>query len=192
MTKLDGIQHGTLTAYRYKCRCDECRAANTAYQRAWVAKNAEKHRGYVNAWGAANADRIRDRKRARFRENLEARTAKNARTKDWRVRNPDKVREHDGAYRKANPDKRLSYNRRRRALRLKADTRTVTERDWQRLVARFDHRCAYCGESRPLTRDHVIPLTRGGRHAIGNLLPACKPCNSSKHQKLLVEWRSSA
>ncbi|WP_203620386.1 HNH endonuclease [Streptomyces sp. SID8499] len=38
------------------------------------------------------------------------------------------------------------------------------------------------------TVDHVIPLSRGGQHAEGNLVPACKSCNSSKGDKLLIEW----
>ncbi|HEX8510460.1 MAG TPA: HNH endonuclease [Propionibacteriaceae bacterium] len=49
--------------------------------------------------------------------------------------------------------------------------------------------CAYCGECRPLTMDHVVPLARGGRHAIGNLAPACETCNKRKGSMLLVEWR---
>lgn len=39
--------------------------------------------------------------------------------------------------------------------------------------------------------DHVIPLARGGRHGIGNVLPACQPCNSSKGARLLAEWNVS-
>lgn len=38
-------------------------------------------------------------------------------------------------------------------------------------------------------RDHVVPIRRGGRHSIGNLLPSCNRCNLSKAAKLLVEWR---
>lgn len=81
-------------------------------------------------------------------------------------------------------------------LRLKTMRRTaeaadgVTERDWRRLVSRYDGRCAYCGTAtaRPAA-DHVVPLVRGGRHTIGNLLPVCKRCNSSKGAQLLSEWR---
>jgi 5-methylcytosine-specific restriction endonuclease McrA len=66
----------------------------------------------------------------------------------------------------------------------------VTERDWRRLVERFGGCCAYCGKhTARLSADHVVPLSRGGRHAIGNLLPACRRCNSSKGSKLLAEWR---
>lgn len=85
-----------------------------------------------------------------------------------------------------------SENRRRgRARRRKAEIRLVTEADWRRLVARYRGLCAYC-KQRPWTdRDHIIPLSRGGRHSIGNLLPACEFCNTSKHNRLLVEWRAA-
>lgn len=72
----------------------------------------------------------------------------------------------------------------------RAKTKTkVLDRDWRRLVQRHDHRCAYCHARKPLTADHVVPLSRGGLHTIGNLLPACKSCNSRKHTRYLTEWR---
>jgi 5-methylcytosine-specific restriction endonuclease McrA len=37
--------------------------------------------------------------------------------------------------------------------------------------------------------DHIIPLSRGGNHSIGNLAPCCINCNSKKRTKLLVELR---
>lgn len=61
--------------------------------------------------------------------------------------------------------------------------------EWARLVNRFNNCCAYCGTSGPLQMDHVVPLSRGGRHAIANILPACAACNYSKHTSLLSEWR---
>lgn len=39
--------------------------------------------------------------------------------------------------------------------------------------------CVYCG-GRATGWDHVMPMSRGGRHAVDNLVPACKPCNSAK------------
>ena len=35
-----------------------------------------------------------------------------------------------------------------------------------------------------------IPISRGGSHGVGNLLPACERCNKSKATKLLIEWRT--
>ena len=51
------------------------------------------------------------------------------------------------------------------------------------LFARDAHLCLYCGQqfSRyQLTRDHVMPLSRGGRDAWENVVSACLPCNVRK------------
>lgn len=43
--------------------------------------------------------------------------------------------------------------------------------------------CAYCGEAFPhgrLTRDHVLPLSRGGQDTWMNVVTACRPCNQRK------------
>jgi 5-methylcytosine-specific restriction endonuclease McrA len=50
------------------------------------------------------------------------------------------------------------------------------------LIARFDGRCAYCGEAKPLVEEHVVPINRTavGLHAWGNIVPACKDCNRIK------------
>lgn len=78
-----------------------------------------------------------------------------------------------------------NYDRRRR----NAPGVGVQPRDWERLIKRFRSRCAYCDSEGDMTMDHVVPLSRGGTHSVGNILPACLSCNSSKNNKLLVEWR---
>ncbi len=50
--------------------------------------------------------------------------------------------------------------------------------------------CHYCGEKFPprmLTMDHLVPLVRGGRSNKGNLVPACKECNTRKQNRLAFE-----
>lgn len=92
-------------------------------------------------------------------------------------------------YLRENPE-RMRAIRRRRKGQLRAEVLLFTERDWRRLVARYRGCCAYCGEpSDSLHREHVIPLARGGRHSVGNILPAWPPCNLRKRTKLLAEWR---
>jgi 5-methylcytosine-specific restriction endonuclease McrA len=51
--------------------------------------------------------------------------------------------------------------------------------------------CVYCSNL-ATTVDHVIPLSRGGTNFEGNLVPACRSCNSSKGTKFLIEWNSYA
>lgn len=83
---------------------------------------------------------------------------------------------------------RLAANRRRRAQIRASASPGVTERDWRRLVHRYSSRCAYCRCSAPITMDHVVPISRGGRHSIGNVIPACFPCNAAKRDDFLAYW----
>ncbi len=51
--------------------------------------------------------------------------------------------------------------------------------------------CHYCGNIFPpqeLTMDHLVPIIRGGKSVRGNLVPACKECNSRKKYLLPMEW----
>ena len=54
------------------------------------------------------------------------------------------------------------------------------------LFRRDDHTCLYCGQQfnrTALTRDHVIPVSRGGRDRWENVVAACKRCNWVKDNK---------
>ena len=49
--------------------------------------------------------------------------------------------------------------------------------------------CAYCGESNStLQRDCVLPVSRGGRYTLANVVPACRSCNSSKCNSEVTGW----
>lgn len=51
------------------------------------------------------------------------------------------------------------------------------------LFHRDRHVCAYCAAEFPsqrLTRDHVLPLSRGGRDHWMNVVTACRSCNQKK------------
>jgi 5-methylcytosine-specific restriction endonuclease McrA len=50
----------------------------------------------------------------------------------------------------------------------------------QNIFKRDKFQCQYCGNSRDLTVDHVIPKARGGKSTWSNLVTACKPCNTRK------------
>jgi 5-methylcytosine-specific restriction endonuclease McrA len=55
--------------------------------------------------------------------------------------------------------------------------------------------CYYCQRHVPpaeLTMDHLVPLVRGGKSTKGNLVPACKECNSKKKYALPWEWESGS
>jgi len=56
------------------------------------------------------------------------------------------------------------------------------------ILRRDGNRCYLCllptGPSRPISFDHIIPISKGGPHAANNIAVACGPCNSRKHAKL--------
>lgn len=61
------------------------------------------------------------------------------------------------------------------------------------LTALFEQhgwKCAYCATAPAESIDHVVPLSRGGAHAIENILPACLDCNRRKHARTPEQWRS--
>jgi hypothetical protein len=77
----------------------------------------------------------------------------------------------------------------------------VQLRRWQRdyaapltnraLFARDGHLCLYCGQSfsaRSLTRDHIVPVSRGGRNVWANVASACRNCNHRKNNRTPAEW----
>jgi 5-methylcytosine-specific restriction endonuclease McrA len=50
----------------------------------------------------------------------------------------------------------------------------------QNVFKRDGNSCVYCGSTKDLTLDHVMPRSRGGRTSWDNLVTACKSCNSRK------------
>lgn len=62
------------------------------------------------------------------------------------------------------------------------------------LFARDGYRCQYCGRANyelrqreALTRDHVIPISRGGLNVWTNVVTACSSCNTRKANHLIDE-----
>lgn len=135
----------------------------------------------------AIADGRRHRQdRARYSRERDHRVAY-AKTQYWA--DPEKSREYSRQYRKSHPEVRGAQAQARRARKSGVESRSVTHRETDAIFNRQRGCCYYCGERAKLAIDHVIPLSKAGRHAIGNLVGACQPCNSSKAAMLLIEWR---
>jgi len=85
---------------------------------------------------------------------------------------------------------------RQKAKRRKAQMRDsvaiqVKGREIRAKFAEFGHRCAYCGADGDLHIEHVVPISKGGPHSIGNIIPACKDCNLSKRDSDAETWYRS-
>jgi hypothetical protein len=67
---------------------------------------------------------------------------------------------------------------------LKFSERTPTR---NMIYKRDGHSCQYCGSTRNLTIDHVIPRSKGGGDTWENLVACCDKCNVAKGNKYLHE-----
>ena len=106
--------------------------------------------------------------------------------RNWAKANPDKVKQKAAKFVKNNPEKNALKSQRYRTMRRSMETFLITSKEINKL---YKQPCSNCGVKEDLTIDHIIPLARGGRHSIGNLRTLCRPCNSKKHIRTIMEWR---
>lgn len=60
----------------------------------------------------------------------------------------------------------------------------------QQVFLRDGYACTYCANTEgPFELDHVFPWSRGGNHSAENLCVACRPCNRSKRDMTIEEWK---
>ena len=64
----------------------------------------------------------------------------------------------------------------------------LTPEQWAALTEAWGG-CAYCGAAdRPLQKDCVLAISRGGRYTLDNIAPACRSCNASKCNDEVTGW----
>lgn len=80
---------------------------------------------------------------------------------------------------------RTARKRRRRFLAADND---LTPAQWTAIRVAWGG-CAYCGTlDASLQKDCVLPLSRGGRYTLDNVVPACRSCNASKSNDEVTGW----
>lgn len=63
------------------------------------------------------------------------------------------------------------------------------------LLYKYGCQCAYCGKEFDIEQcsrlvvEHKVPVSRGGSNDLSNLTLSCRPCNSKKGTKTLIEYR---
>jgi 5-methylcytosine-specific restriction endonuclease McrA len=167
----------------------------------------------VSAYGKQHYQRVADQRKQRYKTDENYREAIKERSKQYIkvISKTDQYKEKarikirhkratDPVYReKVNARKRKQRNgnqqylcaeaerrHKRRALQKQNGHHKVSISEIARIKATP---CVSCGSRDRITVDHIIPITRGGRHSIGNLQALCMPCNSSKNDKLMIEWK---
>jgi 5-methylcytosine-specific restriction endonuclease McrA len=110
----------------------------------------------------------------------------NKRTEQERERDRKKAHDRSKMFLSNNPEKRVEYNNNRRASKMNAGGRGVTLEQWNNVKSEYNYLCVYCGKHKPLTIDHVVPISKGGLHDVSNIVPACGSCNSRKGNSSLL------
>lgn len=98
------------------------------------------------------------------------------RNRSYKRRNPIKMRDYQRIWMKLHP----GYFRIRLAGAWAGD---LTVNEWASIIRYYGSRCAYCGKRKKLQLEHIIPLSRGGKHTASNVVPSCKPCNCRKWKR---------
>ena len=199
----DGL-HGWCKPCMQKTKREHQRANRdeyNAYQRQYREGRGEQWQEYSRRAYAKHGEKIRAGVKKYYREVYSEKAKENARR--WNKQNPEKVkaahrkhyeshREEKAAYARAwcqaNREKRQAYYNNYRA-RKENNGGSFTTKEWEELCAKYDYRCVCCGEQKPLTVDHIMPVSKGGSSDISNIQPLCKSCNSSKRDKT-IDYRS--
>lgn len=77
---------------------------------------------------------------------------------------------------------------RKRIRRVKGVVNDLTPEQWSAIRDAWGG-CAYCGVTdKPMQRDCVMAISRGGRYTVENVVPACAACNASKCNEEVTHW----
>jgi 5-methylcytosine-specific restriction endonuclease McrA len=145
-----------------------CSACDKARQKAYYEKNKEI---------------LLLKKKQDYSDNRELYLDKRA---DYRKNNPEKVKASLAKWIEQNPEKVKTHSKKRKAVIRGAEAKEISPKEIQKLLS---SPCFYCGNKDNIQIDHIFPISRGGKHQIGNLVAACKKCNMSKNKWFVTEWR---
>lgn len=154
----------------------------TAAERArrWRERNPEKARATWQRWQAENREKARENNRKSYAKNADRERAKDA---AWREANRELSRQRNRESYWRDPTRQRN---RRHARRVLESEFVVLPKELRRL---YSQPCAACGSMEDQSLDHVVPLSRGGRHTVGNLQTLCLSCNVKKANRTMMEWR---
>lgn len=170
----------------------QCRGCRTEIQREYISKNHEYWLNYWRSYQDANRERYQSHSRRHYKQNREY-------YRNYSKANRGKFREYsrrsyyknkarylasDRRWRRNNPTAARAIIERYRARKLGA-VGTYTAAEFDALCRQYDSLCACCGMGKPLTVDHIVPLSCGGSNDISNIQPLCQSCNSSKGTKTI-------
>lgn len=163
---------------------EEFRKSCREYQREWRRLHPGYYREGMKAWSKKNGALYAREWRKRHPAKPRPRGDRKAYSHAYYLKNRTKILE----YVKSPKGKKHCQARRARK-RNAAGFHTADQ--WIQRFLFHGQRCRYCRIPLTLQQasiDHAIPLSRGGSNWPSNLVPACLPCNCSKHNKTISEF----
>ena len=113
------------------------------------------------------------------------------RRSDYYNKNKDLVNQKGRDYGKAHKNEKMACNRARKS-RIKQNHHVpYSSQDLAKKMEPLGSCCLYCQSPDDLTVDHIVPVVKGGSDCLGNVVYACKRCNSSKSDKDALDWFKS-
>lgn len=141
----------------------------------------------VRNWEKANPERVLENNRRQYHKDIEkSRKDRAARVRKWYAAHPERGRAAAAEWKRKNRGLATAHENLRRARKKEAGIYVILPKEIRRILS---SQCVSCGTHDRIGFDHIVPLARGGRHSIGNLQPMCTPCNSSKNDKTMMEWK---
>lgn len=173
--------------------CKECR-------REYARQNRDKIAEYKRSYYLNNKDKILESQKMRYSLGLGTH-------REYRIKNRDRISKYNRLYRSSNIEKcrelnfkwkqnnldRVRIIEARRRVRISGNAIESLPSDfWQTMLEFYGERCMVPGCTNiELTLDHIIPVSKGGAHAIDNFQILCKSHNSSKGARHSTDYRPS-
>lgn len=181
---------------KWRCRCKDCQKI--------IDKNYRiEHKDHIKQrqkqYNADNRDHLRNKRKewvktSNGKKCLHNRYIKRyARCKDkilesnknWKLNNPEKFKNYITEWLNSPKGKESCARRnyKRRSL-IQNTINDLTAQEWLEIQVKQNYKCVYCGEVKPLHRDHIIPISKGGNNTKSNIQGLCQQCNSKKADKI--------
>lgn len=161
------------------------RAKASEYRKSWRRKNPERAKEIDHALKKKHAVRMLEYSRA---YNAKNRELKKEKLRRWKLANPERAAQHVKDSHARHPEIAVNAKARYRA---RIGTDRLSKGLTAKLMISQAGLCNICKQPFPGTphRDHIIPVSRGGRNVDENIQLLCRRCNISKSDKLPGELR---